>query len=391
MRVLRCSPGELCRGRLGRARLGLGLVGGLGAGREVRAGLGSACGLLRDGRWAPPRSRARVRLPWRGLLQQRLPPGRVRAAAAKAESVVVAQWVEGRKGSRRSKTGLTGREDEKQIEYETEQKTTLPEFFKKIEELRGMVLQIKENVQQIERLHQRLLNEISEEQTAFLQEKLEELKARTRQMQNVVRDDIKTLERKNRGPVPRGDVQIREIQTSNMRKKFMESIQHYSGVESTFNERYRQRVVRQMETVNPGITQEEIESALRDERGLQVFSQALLRSNRHGEARTALREVQERHQDIKQIERTIGELAELFNEMSILVDQQDEPLQIIAQQAEAVHTNIEQGLQHQDKAIENIRAARRKRCYCLGLTILILVAITVVVVIIKCVGGVCKT
>lgn len=285
-------------------------------------------------------------------------------------------------------------EDEKRSEYELEdlpQKSTLPEFFKKIEELRNMILQIKENVSQIERLHHRLLNEISEEQTEFLHGQLEELKTRTRQMQNLVRDDIKTLEKKNKGLVPKSDLQIRVIQTSNIRKKFLDSIQHYSGVESTFNQRYRQRLSRQMETVNPGITQEEIESALNDDRGLQVFSQALLRSNRHGEARTALREVQERHHDIKQIEQTISELAELFNEMSILVDQQDEPLQTILQQAEAVHTNIEQGVQHQDKAIANIRAARRKKCYCFGLTILILVAITVVIIIIKCVGGVCKT
>ncbi|QSL66948.1 hypothetical protein MERGE_001335 [Pneumocystis wakefieldiae] len=137
------------------------------------------------------------------------------------------------------------------------------------------------------------------------------------------------------------------------------------------------------EIVNPNMTQEEIHVALNDDQGMQVFSQALLRSNRHGEARIALQEVQERHQDIKKIEKTIMELAELFNEMSILIEQQDEPLQVISQQAEAVYTNIEQGVQHQEKAIENIRAARRKRCYCFGLVILILIAITIVIVIVK--------
>ncbi|KAG4302665.1 hypothetical protein PCK1_001020 [Pneumocystis canis] len=195
-------------------------------------------------------------------------------------------------------------------------------------------------------------------------------------------------------------------QTSNIQKKFMESIQQYSNVESTFNQRYRQRLCRQMETVNPDITEEEIRSALNDDQGVQVFTQAvkLLRSNRHGEARVALREVQERHQDIKQIERTITELAELFNEMSLLIDQQDEPLQSISRQAESIHHHIEQGIQHQDKAIANIRAARRKKCYCFGLTLLILIAISkyimidkkvknvglaVVIIVIKCVGGAC--
>ncbi|KAG4302689.1 hypothetical protein PCK1_001044 [Pneumocystis canis] len=71
--------------------------------------------------------------------------------------------------------------------------TTLPTFFKKIETLRNTILRIRENVILIERLHQRLLNEISEEQTIHLHEQLEDLKAKTRQMQHLVRDDIKIL------------------------------------------------------------------------------------------------------------------------------------------------------------------------------------------------------
>ena len=40
-----------------------------------------------------------------------------------------------------------------------------------------------------------------------------------------------------------------------------------------------------------------------------------MNSNRYGEARSAYREVQERHEDIKRIERTIAELAQLFNDV----------------------------------------------------------------------------
>lgn len=41
----------------------------------------------------------------------------------------------------------------------------------------------------------------------------------------------------------------------------------------------------------------------------------LMNSNRYGEATSAYREVQERHEDIKKIERTITELAQLFNDV----------------------------------------------------------------------------
>lgn len=43
-----------------------------------------------------------------------------------------------------------------------------------------------------------------------------------------------------------------------------------------------------------------------------------MNSNRYGEARSAYREVQERHEDIKRIEKTLTELAQLFNDVSDL-------------------------------------------------------------------------
>ena len=101
----------------------------------------------------------------------------------------------------------------------------------------------------------------------------------------------------------------------------------YQEVEKAYRTKYRQRTERQLRIVKPDATQAELQSALEGEAsGQQIFSQALMNSNRQGEARGALREVQERHTDIQRIERTITELAALFQEMSILVEQQDEQL-----------------------------------------------------------------
>jgi syntaxin 1B/2/3 len=84
-------------------------------------------------------------------------------------------------------------------------------------------------------------------------------------------------------------------------------------------------------------------------------------SNRYGESRAAYREVQERHEDIKRIEKTLGELAQLFNDvcfhsihrnngsltlpikMSVLVEQQDETINTIEAQADTVQKDTEAG------------------------------------------------
>jgi len=95
-------------------------------------------------------------------------------------------------------------------------------------------------------------------------------------------------------------------------------------------------------------------------------------SSRHGEARSALREVQSRHEDIKRIERTITELAQLFNEMSIMIEVQETMIDHIEAKAQETEVQMEQGLQETERAVVSARAARKKKWWCIGLIILII-------------------
>ena len=69
----------------------------------------------------------------------------------------------------------------------------------------------------------------------------------------------------------------------------------------------------------------------------------LLSSNRHGQANSAYREVQARHEDIQRIEQTLTELAQLFNDMAMMIEQQDETIVEAETQAAAVHKDMEDG------------------------------------------------
>ncbi len=74
-----------------------------------------------------------------------------------------------------------------------------------------------------------------------------------------------------------------------------------------------------LSAVKPDASPDEVKAVVDDDQGGQIFSQALMNSNRYGEARSAYREVQERHADIKKIERTLTELAQLFNDVRIFL------------------------------------------------------------------------
>jgi len=253
---------------------------------------------------------------------------------------------------------------------------TMAAFYNEISSIQDSLRTFNDNVARISDLHTRSLNNTDDAVAQRSSAELEELVADTSALSNVLKRRIKSLEKQ--GAAGR-DGQIRKQQTGLVKSKFVEAIQNYQTVEQQFRQKYRQRLERQYKIVKPDATPDEIRSAIEGDNGGQVFSQALLNSNRYGESRAAYREVQERHADIQKIEQTLTELAQLFNDMSILVEQQDEVLNVIETTAAAVEKDTEAGLGHTIKAVKSARSARKMRWICFSIVLVILAIVGIVV------------
>jgi len=252
-------------------------------------------------------------------------------------------------------------------------------FYAEISSIQDSIRTYNDNVARIGDLHSRSLNNMDENASQRIAAQLEELVEDTSALSATLKRRIKALERQ--GGQGR-DGQIRKQQTALVKSKFVEAIQSYQSVEQQFSTKYKQRMERQYKIVKPDATPEEVKAVINDDSGGQIFQQALVQS-RLTDSRAAYREVQARHEDIKRIERTLGELAQLFNDMSILVEQQDETINNIETTAAAVEKDTEAGLGYTGKAVDSARAARKKRiiCFIIFLVILIIVAVVVAVVV----------
>ena len=113
----------------------------------------------------------------------------------------------------------------------------------------------------------------------------------------------------------------------------------------------------------------------------QIFQQALLSSTRSSQARTTLREVQSRHNDILAIERKVQELAQLFNELGVMIEMQEVQIEPIVEHADVTRATMQEGLEKVSRATELARAVRRKKWWCLSIILLIVIIIVVVVVV----------
>jgi syntaxin 1B/2/3 len=150
-------------------------------------------------------------------------------------------------------------------------------------------------------------------------------------------------------------------------RRIRKAINAYQTQESQFRKEVQEQQRRQYLIVNPEATEAEIREATQDGGDTQIFQQALLNSDRRGQAQSTLRNVQQRHDAIQQIERTMIELQQLFQDLDAIVVQQDPLVQNIEQKAEETHTHLVSGNEQVGIAVNSARAARKKKWICLGI------------------------
>lgn len=175
-------------------------------------------------------------------------------------------------------------------------------------------------------------------------------------------DRVKRIKSQPEAGQPRNKAQVEALD-----RRIRKAINTYQQTESSFRKEVQEQQRRQYLIVRPDATESEIREATEDGGDTQIFQQALLNADRRGQAQSTLRNVQQRHDAILQIEKTMMELQQLFQDLDAIVVQQEPLVQNIEQKAEETNTHLEAGNVHVDKAVTSARAARKKKWICLGI------------------------
>ncbi|BGP38539.1 hypothetical protein JCM10449v2_002474 [Rhodotorula kratochvilovae] len=255
-------------------------------------------------------------------------------------------------------------------------------FFAEVESIQDEIKQLQYNINNVSELHSRRLASTDDQTQSATAAQLTQLTNQTTGLTNSIRNGITKLNDANKKS-PQGDPNFptRKLQIGNLQNGFKRALEEYNLVEKRSREKYRDRMARQIKIVKPDATDAEIKAAWEDSQGgAQIFSQALMTSRQSG-ARAAFAEVQSRNQDLRKIEETITQLAQMMQDMATLVLEQDESVRMIETQAVQVNTDVEQGLDQTKKAVKSARAARRKRWICFIILLIIIIVVVVVVVV----------
>nr|CAG8508846.1 13746_t:CDS:2 [Entrophospora candida] len=197
---------------------------------------------------------------------------------------------------------------------------------------------IRKNIERIQVLQTRILVSTSIKQEDSDDKEREELMLNTRNILFDIKDRIRKIQYENaKLPIDDLNISLRKQRYEHLREKFGNLLEEYRRIEDVYMGQQKERTARQYKIVNLEATQEEIDSYLSSSSNQPLFQPALIRT---GEARAAFEEVQKRHDCIKQIEKTIEELANLFRELHLQVEEQDSAIANIEESIEETLVNI---------------------------------------------------
>ncbi|KAH7079194.1 t-SNARE [Paraphoma chrysanthemicola] len=187
---------------------------------------------------------------------------------------------------------------------------------------------------------------------------------------------VKNIKSKRESGSPRNAPQVGKVD-----RRLKATIQRYQTLESEFRRDSQAAAERQYRIVRPDATDAEVREAVADP-DAPIFQQALLSSDRRGQASSTLRNVKERHEAIQNIERQMVELAQLFQDLDQIVQQQEPLVADIEMKGEAVRDDVTKGNEEIGTAIVSARSRNRKKWWCLLICIIIIIIIAVVVAVV---------
>ncbi|KAH7156189.1 t-SNARE [Dactylonectria macrodidyma] len=235
---------------------------------------------------------------------------------------------------------------------------------------------VEKNLEQLRILQQRTLDDADSSSNSAANRQLEALSTETMALYRGLTERVRTVKSNPESQSPKNSPQVSRVD-----RRLKDAIRQYQSVESQFSKRTQEQMARQYRIVRPDASEQEIREAVEDTSGRQVFSQAMMQSDRQGHARAALSAVQDRHAALAKIEQQMNELSQLFIDMDTLVVQQEAAVTQIEQKGEEVVENLDKGNEEIGVAVNTARKTRKKKWLCLGICVIIILIIVIIVVI----------
>ncbi|KAE9585609.1 hypothetical protein Lal_00010342 [Lupinus albus] len=169
--------------------------------------------------------------------------------------------------------------------------------------------------------------------------------------------------------------------TNALTKRFKDLMTEFQTLRQRIQDEYREVVERRVITVTGTRPDDEtIDHLIETGNSEQIFQQAILETGR-GQVVSTVEEIQERHDAVKEIEKKLLDLHQVYLDMAVLIDAQGEILDNIESQVNNAVDHVQRGTTALQTAKKLQKSSRKWMC--IGIIILLIVIAVIVVGVIK--------
>ncbi|KAK6918884.1 Syntaxin, N-terminal domain [Dillenia turbinata] len=173
----------------------------------------------------------------------------------------------------------------------------------------------------------------------------------------------------------------RTTMTNALTKKFKELITDFQTLRQKIQDEYREVVERRVITVTGSKPDEEtIDHLIETGDSEQIFQKAIQELGR-GQVLNTLEEIQERHDAVKEIEKKLLDLHQIYLDMAVLVEAQGDLLDNIENQVANAVDHVQWGAD----ALKTAKSLQKKsrKCMMIAISLVLIIAILIVLSILK--------
>lgn len=252
----------------------------------------------------------------------------------------------------------------------------MEDFFRKVEEVRGMIDKISSQVEEVKKKHSTILSAPNTDDRT--KDELQQLTGEIKLNANIVRSKLKSMQLSlppddmaHRASM---DYRIQKTQHTVLSRKFVEVMTQYNETQVAFRERSKGRIQRQLEITGRVMTNEELEDML-ESGNPSIFTSDIISDSKI--TLQALNEIESRHQDIIRLESSIKELHDMFRDMAMLVETQGDMINNIEKNVTNAVEYVASAKEECKKAVRYQKKSRRIKLY-----VLIIIAVVCLLLII---------
>uniref|UniRef100_A0A0E0CHI5 t-SNARE coiled-coil homology domain-containing protein n=1 Tax=Oryza meridionalis TaxID=40149 RepID=A0A0E0CHI5_9ORYZ len=264
----------------------------------------------------------------------------------------------------------------------------LEQFFEEVEGVKG-------EMRGLEALHGRLQASHEGSKTAHDARAVRSLRARmdadveqVLRRARAVKGRLQALDRANaasrklpgRGPGSSTD-RTRSSVVSGLGTKLKDLMDDFQGLRSRMAEEYKETVARRYYTVTGEKAEESTVEALISSGESETFLQKAIQEQGRGQVLDTISEIQERHDAVKEIERGLLDLHQVFLDMAALVEAQGHQLNDIESHVARANSFVRRGAVELETAREYQRSSRKWACIAIlaGVVLVVIIVLPIIV------------